>query len=498
MRHSQSLGSVARWLFSVLRRGRAQCSSVQRRGRGPQFAALFFAAIALSATSAEAGKAVAIPCEDDPFYCQTAPISYSIIDSLPIEWNFDTGWVPQNSPLQVHIWAGVYASTRVSLVGDLFTTWTKDEVGILGLATPGRPGGGKLMYNYGAELGAQAAVHISVLGQQFDWVGDLPYIPQFDFKLQASEEFDAWAFPPGFALSSKTQNQTLAKIGIGDIIGGSIPGIDGGFQLDVAMELKATYTTQKIVILEAETPVQGGPILSQDGVSSSVYSGGAYQELDIHPEGTVDYDGVLHLIPAFYVKLLGQNWSIPVADIPIAFPITQTDWVFDSFRVHTPLPDLHLPVTEVNFGKVEVGQKNLEAFDLENLGEAKLAIAMAGESELFELWDTALEVDPKSTVQSAFRFVPKQAGEFETTVLISSNDPDAPLQKVLLKGTGIDGPPLTIDTEDLPRETVEDDIEEVGSCGCRVASETNNPGAGAFAMALMALGLFGRRRRQRK
>lgn len=431
---------------------------------------------------------LAIPCEQDPYYCQTAPISYEKVDALPIEWSFDTGWVPQNSPLQVHIWAGVYANTRVSLKGAYVTTWEAEQAPTLFLETPGYPNGGTLAFHYGAELGAQAAVHIQVLGQKFDWVGDLPYIPQFDFQVDGKGQFDAWAFPPGFALSSQTQKQTLAQIGVGDIIGGSIPGIDGGFQLDVAMELTATYSTKQIVMVEVEDkPVAGGPILSQDGFSHMMYSGGPYTEVDVHPEGTVDYDGTLHIIPAFYVELLGQSWSIPVADIPISFPITQTDWVFDPVRVHTPLPDLVLPVKEIDFGKVEVGQKNLEAFDLTNAGEAKLAVAMAGDNDAFELWDTSLEIKAGETVQSAFRFVPKQAGEFKAIVLVSSNDPDAPLQQVLLKGTGVDGPALVIETDEPPTGADHEDIEEAAACACRTAQDTGSANGG---LALVGLGLL--------
>lgn len=452
------------------------------------------AAVLLSASEARAGDKVAVPCEEDPLYCATSPISFQHLDSLPIEWNFDTGWTPPNSPLQVHIWAGVYANTRVSLQGAFVTSWEAEKAGTLMLQTPGDPLGGMIGYHYGAELGAQAAVHVQILGVNYDWVGDIPYVPQFDFQVEAEDKFDAWAFPPGFSLSSKTAQQKLAQVSIGSIIGASIPGIDGGFELDVAMELTATYTTTAIVMTEQDAPVSGGPILSDDGASSMLYSGGAFTEVDVHPEGTVDYDGTLHIIPAFYVELLGQSWSIPIADIPLSFPITQTQWSFDPVRVHTPLPDLTLPLTEVDFGKVEVGQKNLEPFDLTNDGEAKLAVAMAGDSDVFELWDTALEIPPGETIQSAFRFVPTQAGEFSAVVLVSSNDPDEPLQQVLLKGTGVDAPPIGIETEEGP--DLDGNIEEPAGCACRASGEGDG-GATPFA-ALLALGAVVAVRRSRR
>jgi hypothetical protein len=468
------------------------------RAAGPSLAmALSFAAIALASAQARAdGKKVATPCEPDPLHCESTPIAFSQIDALPIEWNFDTGWVPQNSPLQVHIWAGVYADTRLSLAGTYVTDWTADDPGFLRITAPGEKDGGLMFYHYGAELGAQGAVHIKVLGQQFDWVGDLPYVPQFDFQVKAQGAFDSWAFAPGFALEGKTKQQTLAQISIAQIIGASIPGIDGGFELDVAMELKATYTTQKIVVDRHDKPVTGGPILSQDAATGQKYTGGAFLETTVHPEGTVDYDGTLHLIPAFYVKLLGQSWSIPVADVPVSFPISQTSWSFDPVTVHTSLPDLSLPVTEVDFGEVEIGQKNLEPFDLSNVGEAKLAVAMTGGSDLFEIWDPKVEINPGETVQSAFRFTPKQAGEFTATVLLTSNDPDKPLQKILLKGTGVDGPPLKIDTDEPPGKP---DVEQPSSCACRAADSNGSPsGLWLFGVALGAAAARSGRRRARR
>jgi hypothetical protein len=455
---------------------------------------LSFAAVALLEGTALAGVKVAVPCDKAPLHCARAPIGFSHVDALPIEWNFDTGWVPQNSPLQVHIWAGVYAHTRIGLQGAYVTSWDADDAGLLTLRTPGDPLGGSMNYHYGAELGAQGAVHVTILGQNYDWVGDLPYVPQFDFQVEADGAFDAWAFPPGFSLTSKTAQQKLAQIGVADIIGASIPGIDGGFELDVAMELTATYTTTRIVMTEKDQPVLGGPIMTEDGISSMSYSGGPFTEVDVRPEGMVDYDGTLHLIPAFYIELLGKSWSIPIADIPMAFPITQVQWSFDPVTVHTPLPDLFVPVTELDFGEVEVGQKNLEALELTNEGEAKLAIAATGETDAFEIFEPSLEIDPKKTIQAAYRFVPKHAGEFKTTVLLTSNDPDNPLQKVVLKGTGVDGPPLQIETDPALEE--DDDVELQGACACRAGGGGSD--AGGLSLLVIGMAVTAARSRSRR
>src|SRR5262245_24583834 len=82
------------------------------------------AALLLAATSAEAAYDVlAVPCADQPLTCGIGAVSFDKVDALPIEWSFDTGWVPQGSPLQVHIFANIWANTYVSLDGSLQSEW---------------------------------------------------------------------------------------------------------------------------------------------------------------------------------------------------------------------------------------------------------------------------------------------------------------------------------------------------------------------------------------
>src|SRR5512135_94879 len=77
----------------------------------------------LAPASAYAYDSLAAPCATDPNNCGIGAIWYDKTDALPIQFNFDTGWVPQGSPLQVHIWADVWANTHVSLTGQLQNEW---------------------------------------------------------------------------------------------------------------------------------------------------------------------------------------------------------------------------------------------------------------------------------------------------------------------------------------------------------------------------------------
>jgi MYXO-CTERM domain-containing protein len=452
--------------------------------------ALGMAAVLLASPWAKAAPTVlATPCGDDPLYCARGAIQFDRTDALPIEWSFDTGWVPQGSPLKVHIWADIWANTHVALAGSLVSSWPE----AMTLEAPGDKEGGDFGFHYGADFGAQGQVTINIAGKDYSWTGDIPYIPQFDLQVKDHKVFDAWGYEPGVKLSGVTMPQKIASVGLKDIIGG-IPGLDGGFELDIAMQLAATYTTEKIVVTDTEgNPAEGGPITSKDGKSSTKYLSGPSMELDVHPEGKVEYDGILHLVPAFYISVLGQDWKIPVADIPISFPITDTKWVFDKQRVHIPLPDLVLPTTKIDFGDVEIGQKSLISYSLWNAGEARVATMISSsDPELFPPWDTQLDVEPGVTMDSAVRFIPTKPGLFTAHLLVASNDPSDPLQVIELRGhvrrNAYDFPAIEEETTTTP-------LDEVAGCGCRTASDHDSSQGGLAAAGLaVAVALLRRRR----
>ena len=463
----------------------------RRRALSPAISSAALAlALLAGARSAAAYDVLAASCDDDPLYCQTGQIVFERVDALPIEFEFDTGWVPQGSPLQVHVWAAVHANTRVGLKGQLVTAWPD----ALALTTPGDVDGGAFSYHYGLDVGAQGMVNISIGGQTYTWTGDIPYVPQIDFQVQAEDQFDAWGWKPGVTISSATAPVQLIQVPISALIGGSIPGIDGGFELDVAMEIESRYQTHRLVVATAGDgePVSGGDITSDADATSTEYPGGPSIELDVHPEGSVEYDGTLHLIPAFYVELLGQSWSIPIADIPIGFPITEAEWVFDKKRVHVPLPDLVLPETEIDFGPVEVGQKNFETYAIFNAGEALLGVSAVSEDpESFEVFDPQLDVEPGATADTAIRFVPKRNGDFVAKIWVGSNDPSDPVQVLTVRGTGFGGL-----EEELPAPG---DPDADSGCGCRTAGGAPDDGGAAAALAGVALAaLAGRSRRRRR
>jgi MYXO-CTERM domain-containing protein len=196
------------------------------------------------------------------------------------------------------------------------------------------------------------------------------------------------------------------------------------------------------------------------------------------------------------VSLLGSNWSIPIVDIPFPFPITQNPWVFASQRVHMPLPDLALSDQVLDFGELMVGEKKTLPYQLWNAGEAKVAATMTTSDAItFPLFVTSATVAPGLTQQASVEFIPPKAGVFAGQIAVTSNDPNAPVQLILVKGSA-KATPMATPPPPTTHETPE--AAEMGNCACRAAGEPAESGgraSGLGALALVATALLRRRRR---
>jgi hypothetical protein len=445
---------------------------------------LLASTLLLAVSSSYAGEVTAQACEDDPWYCQRAPIAYQGIDELPVEFNFDTGWVPPSSPLQVHLWGKVFARTSVKLRGELHTTWPES----LTLAAPGTPMGGELGYHYGVDIGAQGKITITIVGQGFSWTGDLPYVPKVDFQVVGEESFDAWGWDPGHTISDSSMPVRVAEVDLVGIVT-NIPGISGGFELDVAIDAEVTYINDAIVVKHGDgLAVQGGDIIAADDDTNADYHGGPNAVYDVHPEGRVLYGGVLHLIPAFYIKVLGNTTSIPIADIPITLPVTEREWVFDDERVTVPLPDLQLGADELDFGVVKLGQTEWLTYPLENAGDMPVTMEISvNDAHNFLSFHDEIDLDPGESMDAAIAFIPLEAGAIDATLTVASSDPDEPVQTLALRGDGIIDPPIIAHGNAAASPNAE------GGCGCRLTP--NHDSGGGWALFCLGLALAALRKR---
>jgi MYXO-CTERM domain-containing protein len=436
-------------------------------------------------------------CSESDVECTSARLEYEKTITLPIAFKWDTDWIPKNSDLQVRFNVELPASTTVRLDGWLETTWPEPMT----LATPGGRAG-LLAFDYGLVVEALARLDVTVLGIPVKWgPKPIPYVPQVDFHIKAAKSFDSWAFAPDpVTASAFTAPLRLFEVNLLGLTGIPSQISKGGIALDVKGELGATYQTLRIQI----EPVAEGeaPILSQDGSTLRAFPGGAFVEYDVWPEGRVDYTGTLHLIPSFFVEVLGKNFSIPFYDLGIPIALGKQDFIFDPIRVHVPLPDLLQVSPVLDFGKVTIGDGKKLAITLSNVGEAKARATGFIDKQMadtFKLLTPQVFVESMDTNEVNVRFQPATAGAFETTLTFVTNDPDLRFQTVTLRGNG--APQGDPDYPDGgggagPGSGAGADSGDSGGCGCRIGGERGSSGSLALAAAA-AIALARRRKRGR-
>lgn len=441
---------------------------------------------------AQADEVLAAPCAGDARTCQHAPLSFSKSSGSPIEFSFDTGWTPPGSPLQVHLWGLLATTTAVRLDGALDTTWPD----ALTLSAPGALDGGLLSYHYGVDIGAQAKIEVTILNQPYSWIGDIPYVPQIDFQVKADQVFDAWGWAPGVTATDSTEPVNLAMV---DLIGLAIPipGLEGGFALDVALDLEVTYVTDRIVIEDAGDgeAVAGGALDGPSQETLADYAGGPAVTYDVRPEGRVTYDTTLHLIPSLYIEVLGNTQTMPLADIPVNLPSAEVDWVFDPARVRVPLPDIVAATEPVELGTVTLGDQAVIVFPVTNDGEMPLYVTAAVGGDFAVASDEQV-IAPGDTLDLELTFAPASTGTQAKPLVLVSNDPDTPSVAVTLRGTGVEeGGSLPPSGSDEPAPPSLADTQIDAGCACRTgAGRDPSTPLGHAAWLFAALALATRRR----
>jgi hypothetical protein len=143
--------------------------------------------------------------------------------------------------------------------------------------------------------------------------------------------------------------------------------------------------------------------------------------------------------------------------------------------------------TEIDFGEVRVGEEKLENFSLWNAGEARAKVTMvSSNADLFPAWDPNLDVESGITTDTAVRFMPKKNGEFVATLFVASNDPNDPVQEIVLKGVAFGG------------ANHEEDLSQESGCACRTAGSDpadRSPASPLFGLLTAAATTAFRRRR---
>lgn len=432
-----------------------------------------------------ASPALAQPtCPADVVGCYAEDADWEWENSLFDSVDFDTGWIPSGSDLQLRFTFRLAGETRVEVGGTPTMSWPAP----IEARVPGRPGTGYLSSDYGLEIRLYFRFEVSVAGITYTFMDeiDIPFIPM-DLRAFGEEMWDPFLFPPAdpVLIRDATEDIELVSVSLGSIV--SIPGVDGGLRVDGNLELDTTYQTLRIVMDDGDSPT----ITMPDGVSLLAPVGatadyGPARDVLIRPEGILEYLLRLNFIPTIFLDVVGVGFTFPVATLPIELADLDDDVIFDDVNIHVPLPDVDIRPRMIDFGDVEVGDTATETLIVNNDGEAELEVLFDPIPAGFDAPATLLTVPPSSTEFVELACVPTEEGPMAGMLFVNTNDPDSPTELVQLRCNGLVPPQPDLGPPDMGSPDMGDPGGVAGgACGCRTtagSSDTNAP---------LLLGLFG-------
>lgn len=443
-------------------------------------------------------------CPDEILGCYLADVDWLHRDALFDDVDWDTGWVPAGSPIQLRFGLALGGETEVELGGSVVTSWPP----ALNIAVPGRPGAGRLSMNYGFELIARLRFDVEVAGVRYDWEGDIPipFIPE-DLRLAGDAFFDPFLLPGGDErpvwVSDSTDVVRVFRIDALDAII-PIPGVGGGFLVALQGNLDAGYQTEVIDVADALPIVGEGehtrldPLPVEDPDAPGGY--GPSAQLLLHPEGTLFYEGQVMIIPEFYLEVVGTRFDYPLAEIPVDLVDLDNEVIFDDAEVEVPLPDVDVQPARLDLGWGYIDSVSAQPLVFVNNGDAPLVVAAESLDSPFSMDPPMLVIEPHRTERVSARFRPVEEGDVSVMFEFSTNDPDEPSLLVLLEGEGraravpdagpVDAGPVDADLE--PDAELEAGPEPVVGRGCECSAGgagQSSPAVplGAAAAILLAL-----------
>lgn len=421
-------------------------------------------------------SATAAACKGDP-QCERAAFTVSKSEKIDGDFDFDTGWLPKDSPIQVRLYSFLHGRTRVDMSGTVDATWPS----AVRVTPRGTNGTGLLAIDDGVVAKAQARFKVTVGGKDYGWEGDIPGVPSVDFASAVSTNFDPFAWkggPMGPSLAGKTKELDLYKVPLTDSII-PIPGIEGGFELRGQGEFDASYVSTRIAFDEL---VAKGSIADVDpthAFTDVLISSSAAFDTSMFVHGELTRQMNLHFIPAFYFKILTETFALDLVDVPVPLPATTKDWDFDPVALHVPLPRIEVKPNPIDLGDIPLDQPTAILATVFDTGEAKLVLDATSPDVVLSTFH--LDVDGGSSDAIRGVLTPKAPGPIETKIVVTSNDPLVPKLEIKIVANG------------AAAATVPDDgTGAAGSCGCRTTGRSEG---GAFASIVLLAGLALRRRR---
>ena len=391
------------------------------------------------------------------FAYESNPASVVVSEEVTVfdEVQIDSGWVPNSGALGIRLQVGATGVADVDMSGQGRLEWPTD----LSLSMSGEEGDGRVALQ--AELDTTVSIRFDISG--YSWESEIA---------NRSIEFAGESVFTPFSIGTEqvvNTTQTGAEVIDYNTTVLAVVNIEFSGELRPSCSMSFTGT---------EWDFDDQQIIDQNPAEFTPQEGAGSFERSAVYSADIDTDCVIDFVPVFSVcvPIVGcSNWDVgqfDIDDISSSF-----SHAFSAQQVLFPLPVLSSDAT-VDFGTVAPNEIVNRELIIDNAGELLLygEGALTQASDDFSLFGANLYIPPDGQDGLVFAFSGAQAGSYEATVEITSNDPAVPTKNITLQAQ------VSADTSDL------DDEEEKEGC----ATVSMNGGWGGLIILL----LFVARRRE--
>lgn len=235
------------------------------------------------------------------------------------DFEYDTGWIPASSPIQVRFFAHAGNTVYVSMDGEAIYDYATGRISFLGAPESG-------LFDIDVGIDVQAQVQFDILGIQ--WTGDL--IDPFLYGIFESTTFDPYLLMGNTdrpaIIDAELPRETLADVPLGiDLLVAS-----GSLHVDVGGHIYAELEGSSITAWADSDDerlcvitVEGGDGPLPPDAPWTDFSAWGQLRTHIHAEFT------LLLYPSVVLEVLGQDYTLAEFELPIDMPDRDADWTFD-------------------------------------------------------------------------------------------------------------------------------------------------------------------------
>lgn len=368
-------------------------------------------------------------CASDDIRCQNVPVTWRGTAQLFDDIGFDTGFIPRNSPVSIRAAFGLLSRTTVDMRGMLRADWPQP----LTVHLTGDMGMGQLNIDFGLVFAVQLKLDIDVGIASINRTFDLPVGLPTDLAFRGSTPFQPLLLPgdPGRPVTLTT---TTSRIRVATFSVPVITGLSVGGGLDIRGRMDTTYQTDNmlvdgVTVLEETQGTLVGPVNATAGF-------GAFQNIPTRPVGGFEYAVSIELIPVITVEFFTfQIASIDIGSFAVQAFESEGAANFATVAAHVPLPDARFISTAYNFPETPVGGSSTLRATVRNFGEATLYVDMSTLPEPFDAVTDLLVIEPGSFQRVDLTFSPTVPGPVMALAMVETNDPDAPMITLDLRGT---------------------------------------------------------------